>query len=105
MTVSGFASLKFRTRVAKLLQKTTEFGQGELSARIDDTGRDEIGRIAKAFNDMAETITKSQNDLSDVNKNLEAIVSQRTDELFQSNQQISDSIDYASRIQRSLLPP
>ena len=105
VTVSGFASLKFRARVAKLLQKTTELGQGELSARIDDTGRDEIGRIAKAFNDMAETITKSQNDLSDVNKNLEAIVSQRTDELFQSNLQISDSIDYASRIQRSLLPP
>ena len=105
VTVSGFASLKFRARVANLLQKTAELGQGELSARIDDTGRDEIGRIAKAFNDMAETITQSQNDLSDVNKNLEAIVSQRTDELFQSNQQISDSIDYASRIQRSLLPP
>ena len=105
VAVSGFASLKFRARVANLLQKTADLGQGDLSARIDDTSRDEIGRIAKAFNDMAETITQSQNDLSEVNKNLEAIVSQRTDELFQSNQQISDSIDYASRIQRSLLPP
>ena len=105
VAVSGFASLKFRARVSNLLQKTAELGRGELSARIDDNSNDEIGRIAQAFNDMAKTITQSQNDLSEVNKNLEAIVSQRTDELFQSNQQISDSIDYASRIQRSLLPP
>ena len=105
VAVSGVASYKFRARTADLLQKTAELGQGNLSARIDDTSRDEIGQIAKAFNDMAETITTSQHELSEVNKNLESIVSQRTDELLQSNQQISDSIDYASRIQRSLLPP
>ena len=104
VSISVIASLKFRSRVAGLLQKTAELGKGELSTRIEDASTDEIGRIARAFNNMAETITQSQNDLTEVNKNLELIVSQRTDELLQSNQQISDSIDYASRIQRSLLP-
>lgn len=104
ISVSIMASIKLKNRVGNLLQKTGELAAGEFSARINDTSNDEIGRIAKAFNEMAETITQSQDDLSEVNKNLESIVHQRTEELFESNQQISDSIDYASRIQRSLLP-
>ena len=74
---------KIPARVAKLLQKTTEFGQGELSARIDDTGRDEIGRMKPLM--IWQRPSPNQNDLSDVNKNPEAIVSQRTDEFQSAN--------------------
>ena len=53
---------------------------------------------------MAETLQNSRQEIETVNSNLELIVTERTDQLRESNQQISDSIDYASRIQRSLLP-
>ena len=104
MGVSVLASFRLKARASNLLAKTAELEHGNLSVRIADQSRDEIGRISQAFNNMAETIAQTQNDLFEVNKNLEQIVSQRTDELLQSNQQILDSIDYASRIQRSLLP-
>lgn len=102
--ISVFASVQFQTRISKVLSNTAKLSAGDLSARINDSSKDEIGKISTAFDAMAETIAKSQEDLSEVNKNLENIVFQRTEELLQSNQQISDSIDYASRIQRSLLP-
>ena len=107
IAVAGFSvlgSYSFRTRISKLLEKTAEFAAGNMDARVKMTGSDEIKRISEAFNVMAATVQSSQEDLEAVNVNLENLVAQRTDELRQSNQQISDSIDYASRIQRSLLP-
>ena len=107
IAVAGFAvlgSYNFRTRIGLLMQKTAEFASGNLDARVKMKGADEIKHIGDAFNVMATTVQNSQQELEAINTNLENLVSQRTDELRQSNQQISDSIDYASRIQRSLLP-
>lgn len=42
--------------------------------------------------------------LRDLNENLEQKVAQRTEELQRKNQDIMDSINYGSRIQRALLP-
>ncbi len=39
--------------VRRLVEATDEFGAGHLDYRIDVTGRDELGRLAAAFNEMA----------------------------------------------------
>lgn len=105
--VAGFSilgSYNFRTRIAVLLDRTAELARGNMNARVEISGSDELKRIGDAFNVMATTIQSSQDELGVINTNLEKMVTQRTEELRESNQQISDSIDYASRIQRSLLP-
>lgn len=102
--VTVFVSFNISKRVNILLQKAAEFSIGDFTARVDEKGKDELARIGRSFNIMADTIQSSQDELAKINTNLEQMVHTRTEELRDSNQQISDSIDYASRIQRSLLP-
>lgn len=104
VVMASLASINIRVRLSELLRGTTALSKGDLSARVALTGKDEISRISDSFNEMAEALKHSREELETINANLEQMVGQRTDELRESNQQISDSIDYASRIQRSLLP-
>lgn len=104
MIFTFLASQNIRSRVADLIKGTNTLSAGELNTRINVTGKDELARIATAFNAMAETLEQSRDEIEKVNSNLEGLVAERTEQLRDSNQQVSDSIDYASRIQRSLLP-
>lgn len=68
----------------KLLQATAEFSSGDFSKRIEIVREDEIGKISKGFNDLADKMQFFVN-------NLEATVKQRTEELYQSNITLEDS--------------
>lgn len=61
-----------------LLKLADQIGQGDLAARTDLDGEDEIGRLGQAFNHMAE-------DLSRLYQNLEAQVEEKTAELTIAN--------------------
>ena len=62
----------------QLLTGAERASQREFSFRIDDTGKDELGRLGSAFNTMAE-------DLSVVYNELENRIKQKTNDLNQSN--------------------
>ncbi len=64
-----------------LLGLTDQFRQGNLAMRTDLTGEDEIGRLGRAFNLMAE-------DLSKLYQNLEARVVEKTAELMVANRSL-----------------
>jgi two-component system nitrate/nitrite sensor histidine kinase NarX len=64
-----------------LLGLADQIGQGNLTARTDLTGEDEIGRLGQAFNHMAE-------DLSKLYQNLEARVEEKTAELTIANRSL-----------------
>lgn len=64
-----------------LLALSSSVGQGDLSVRTAYTGEDELGQLGRAFNLMAE-------DLSKLYQDLEARVSQKTAELMRSNQSL-----------------
>ena len=64
-----------------LLGLADRIGQGDLAARTDLTGEDEIGRLGQAFNHMAE-------DLSKLYQNLEARVEEKTAELTIANRSL-----------------
>ena len=104
MVFTIIAGNNIRSRVAELIKGTKALSAGELNTRIHLSGKDELVTISQSFNAMAETLQNSRQEIETVNSNLELIVAERTDQLRESNQQVSDSIDYASRIQRSLLP-
>jgi two-component system nitrate/nitrite sensor histidine kinase NarX len=64
-----------------LLGLTDQIGRGNLDARTDLNGEDEIGRLGQAFNHMAE-------DLSRLYQNLEARVEEKTTELTIANRSL-----------------
>ena len=64
--------------MSKLLTLAANVGQGDLSARTEHTGDDELGELGRAFNLMAE-------DLSKLYQDLESRVQQKTAELTRSN--------------------
>jgi len=64
-----------------LLKLADQIGQGNLAARTDLAGEDEIGRLGQAFNHMAE-------DLSKLYQNLEARVEEKTTKLTIANRSL-----------------
>jgi len=64
-----------------LLGLADQIGQGNLAARTDLAGEDEIGRLGQAFNHMAQ-------DLSKLYQNLESRVAEKTAELTIANRSL-----------------
>ena len=65
----------------RLLALSSSVGQGDLSVRTLYTGEDELGQLGRAFNLMAE-------DLSKLYQDMEQRVEQKTAELTRSNQSL-----------------
>jgi serine phosphatase RsbU (regulator of sigma subunit) len=88
----------------KLKQSAREMADGNYAVKLPAAGKDEIGELTRAFGAMAEKVR-------DHTRNLEDTVRERTQELVVANKEmaaahkkISDSISYASLIQRAILP-
>jgi two-component system, NarL family, nitrate/nitrite sensor histidine kinase NarX len=72
---------RFVTPLKKLLSLAVSVGQADLSARTAYVGEDELGQLGRAFNLMAEDLSKLYHDL-------ESRVRQKTAELTRSNQSL-----------------
>ena len=81
-----------------LLGLADQIGQGNLAARTDLTGEDEIGRLGQAFNHMAE-------DLSKLYQNLEARVEEKTAELIIANRSLELLYHSISRLYNGPVAP
>jgi serine phosphatase RsbU (regulator of sigma subunit) len=88
----------------RLQQSAAQMAHGNFDVSLPPAGRDELGDLSQAFATMARQIR-------DHTEQLETQVQARTQALEQANQdmlrahqQINDSIDYASLIQRAILP-
>ncbi|EGJ11482.1 MULTISPECIES: biofilm regulation protein phosphatase SiaA [Rubrivivax] len=88
----------------RLHKSATAISHGNFQVSVPADGHDEIADLGRAFATMAEKLRAYTG-------NLEAEVRQRTEALEAANrdmraahQKISDSIDYASLIQRAILP-
>jgi len=78
------ATVAFRP-VSLLVEGARAIGQGELSHRIHVSSRDELGELAGAMNQMAESLTAAQAESA-------------------SRQRMQQELELASRIQASLIP-
>jgi signal transduction histidine kinase len=70
--------------VRKLADLAGLLAQGDLSVRADTRSRTEIGVLYRAFNNMAETIQRHEEDLSNLTHELERRVADRTRSLEQA---------------------
>jgi diguanylate cyclase (GGDEF)-like protein len=60
-------------RIPNLVEKISDFGDGNLFARIEPKSNDEIGQISKTFNNMAEEIAASYQQLEAYNEEITAL--------------------------------
>jgi signal transduction histidine kinase len=72
--------------INKLISTARSMAQGNLSQRVQIRSADEVGVLGAAFNDMARAISTREEQLQELNKNLEQMVRQRTQELEKSNE-------------------
>ena len=90
--------------LSHLQQSATAISNGRYDVNLPPAADDEIGDLARAFDSMVRTVQSHTQEL-------ESKVKERTRDLENSNREIAlfnkmvnDSIDYASLIQRAILP-
>ncbi|MEJ2894658.1 biofilm regulation protein phosphatase SiaA [Bordetella avium] len=101
----GFAIERLMLRPLRRLQQSARaIADGSYDVRLPSGGQDEIGDLSRAFGVMADMVRKHTDEL-------ETKVRERTSERESANREmaaarkkIDDSIDYASLIQRAILP-
>jgi len=81
--------LRLRPGLRRLEEGAQAFGAGQLAHRIRLGGEDELGRLAGAFDTMADTISHSQHELRAIQAGLEQAVAASTAELRQVNAELS----------------
>jgi signal transduction histidine kinase/CheY-like chemotaxis protein/HAMP domain-containing protein len=77
--------------IATLTASARKIAEGNLDVRIDTRSRDEIGVLAKTFEEMAEKLAAREQALRRLNDELEARVEARTAELHESRRIIEES--------------
>ena len=65
-----FLSRSIAAPIVRLKEKMAEVGRGRLDTTIDIKSNDEIGDLAKSFNDMLEHLNKSTASIEDLNKEI-----------------------------------
>jgi len=110
--IISFFAAKMITKPIKSLTKTArELARGNLDVNVKVHQKDEIGILALSFQSMQSSIHDLVDDLKESNHTLEDKVEKRTQELSlqkdlmeEKNREIVDSIQYALRLQRAILP-
>jgi len=77
-----------RRPVSKLVAGTQRIAQGDLDTAIDITSRDELGRLASAFNGMTQDLRKARQEASNWSQQLEQKVIEKTEELGRIQRQV-----------------
>lgn len=68
-----------------LIRSAQTIAQGKLNERVKVRTSDEVGILGATFNDMARALSAREEELRELNKNLEKMVRQRTNELENSH--------------------
>lgn len=93
--------------IVKLSKTADEIGKGNFDVKIEVNSNDEIGRLAKQLSNSSHILLKKLEEQKASNEQMAAqkgeIEAQKA-QLEYANNQISDSIIYAKRIQSSILP-
>jgi two-component system, sensor histidine kinase and response regulator len=92
ISTSFLLARRLTRRVMSLANSAAQIASGNLTVRVPDQSRDELGLLGTTFNHMAEQLAAAH-------RYLEERVAQRTEELIQSHQELRQQ----TRILRSVL--
>lgn len=84
--------IRFVTKPLKMLVDITDkVSRGDLSQKVDLDQKDEIGQLAKTFNQMISSLRQSRDEIEEYNRNLEQKIIERTLELEEIQAQLIQS--------------
>ncbi len=87
-----------------LHQSATALAEGHYDVRLPPPGRDELGDLNRAFERMARQIKNHTDELEEKVRSRTQALSESNAAMAEAQKKIGDSIQYASLIQRALLP-
>jgi phosphoserine phosphatase RsbU/P len=90
--------------IKRLQQSAAQMAHGNFDVSLPPAGRDELGDLSLAFDTMARRIRNHTAHLETQVKARTQALEQANQDMRRAHQQINDSIDYASLIQRAILP-
>lgn len=94
--------------IVRLSNAAKEIGKGNLTVEIPQGSKDEVGTLAKQLSETSQILIKRIEQQRMMNSKLhdqKARIEKQNSQLEHVTKQITDSISYAERIQRSTLPP
>lgn len=89
LIISGLVARHLDRRVRVLAEGARRLGEGELDTRVELAGSDELGRLGRSFNQMAQDLKRSQRELQRSTAERERYLKE---------------LEIAHQIQRSFLP-
>jgi two-component system NtrC family sensor kinase len=92
----AFIARRITRPLAVMVDATGKIAQGDLRHRVNLEGWDEIGRLARAFNQMTDELSLAHEDLTQWGQTLERRVEERTRELRETQDQLIVSEKLAS---------
>ncbi len=92
----AFVAGRITRPLAVMAEATGKIAQGDLRHRVAPEGRDEIGRLAGAFNRMTDELSRAHEDLTQWGQTLERRVEERTRQLKETQDQLVVSEKLAS---------
>jgi len=87
----------------KLTLGAQVIAKGDYSQRVEVSGKDEIGTLARSFNEMAASLQERSQALIDLNRSLEEKVSERTRELEATNEEVKKAYQELKETQFQLV--
>jgi len=91
-------------RIDRIADGLIRLSEGRYDTRLTIAGNDELAGIGARVDVMADAIQARDSAIRKINADLDNRVAAQTEELTEALGLVSSSIDYASRIQKSILP-
>ncbi|OWW21080.1 biofilm regulation protein phosphatase SiaA [Noviherbaspirillum denitrificans] len=107
LAMAAFAYAINRLVLAPLLrlkQSAQEMAAGNYTVALPPAGKDEIGGLTRAFGAMADKVRRHTEELEETVRDRTQELTRANREMSLAHKKISDSISYASLIQRAILP-
>ena len=101
--ILGYQAKKITKPIRILSEKSKIISRGKLDERIELIGNNEITELSENFNNMIEQLQESHENLENKVKARTAEVLEQKHIIEEKHKEITDSINYAERIQRSFL--
>jgi len=75
-----------------LMNATQKISEGNLDVSIPVEGKDEIGQLARTFNNMTKRLKQSRDEIERINESLEDLVEKRTHQLSESKKELQETV-------------
>lgn len=109
VVISIWLSVSLLRSVTDLVKGAKEITKGNLSYRTNVLTKDEMGILAGTFNEMAESLQVSRNELEKYSKTLEEKVGEKTKELVKANRELDElsrrNFEFATNVTHEIRSP